>query len=243
MDVYEFANQFEFNDDNIYWNQNKQEVYLTKTKKIVKVPFTISHIISNVRHGPTTVWANTSKHQNNVLILGAKHTVDSIIIYISGCIMNTEGIYEMFSDIVHNDNGNHDWFYVRHSKGLFILDDSMRVYVVEKNAPVAAKSLSVDKSSFGMTVNYQIGEKPTYKKFKIGSDKLIEYVYPKNIKNINNKYIIQVNNGWECAICMDSDDKRVLVPCGHCMCVNCCKTIKVCPFCKKQLSTYVKIFD
>lgn len=48
------------------------------------------------------------------------------------------------------------------------------------------------------------------------------------------------NNGIECAICMDNDDKLeyvIFVPCGHyCCCSECAKQIKNCCICRAPIT-------
>lgn len=246
MDMYEFTNTFDFNYHKIYWTPGKQELYLSKTKKIIKVPFTISNIQSNVKLSPNSTWKDQSIHQDNVLVLGPSSIIDGISVYYKGCLMKEDGVYGIFSDIVIKKNHDHDWCAVRHEKGIFILDNMCHKHDLKTNLVVDKKHFSVDKSNnFMITLSYSIDAGKTFITEKFIQDKglVMEYSDPKNVKRVVNKYIIQVNNGWECSICMDSDDKRIFVPCGHCACVECCKSIKACPFCKKPVEISIKMFD
>ena len=47
---------------------------------------------------------------------------------------------------------------------------------------------------------------------------------------------------FECKICMEKLNKIMLVPCGHCFCLDCSKNLKECPICRSSISSINNIY-
>lgn len=47
---------------------------------------------------------------------------------------------------------------------------------------------------------------------------------------------------FECKICMERLNKIMLVPCGHCFCLECSKNLKECPICRSSISSINNIY-
>ena len=47
---------------------------------------------------------------------------------------------------------------------------------------------------------------------------------------------------FECKICMERLNKIMLVPCGHCFCLDCSKNLKECPICRSSISSINNIY-
>ncbi|XP_040387522.1 E3 ubiquitin-protein ligase LRSAM1 isoform X2 [Cygnus olor] len=47
----------------------------------------------------------------------------------------------------------------------------------------------------------------------------------------------------ECVVCMEQEAQTVFLPCGHvCCCQTCCKQLRACPLCRKDITQHVRIF-
>ena len=47
---------------------------------------------------------------------------------------------------------------------------------------------------------------------------------------------------FECKICMERLNKIMLVPCGHCFCLECSKTFNSCPICRSYIQSVNNIY-
>jgi hypothetical protein len=47
---------------------------------------------------------------------------------------------------------------------------------------------------------------------------------------------------FECKICMEKLNKVMLIPCGHCFCLDCARNIKECPLCRCQVQGINNIY-
>lgn len=47
---------------------------------------------------------------------------------------------------------------------------------------------------------------------------------------------------FECKICMEKLNKIMLVPCGHCFCLECSKSLKECPICRSAIYSINNIY-
>ena len=55
--------------------------------------------------------------------------------------------------------------------------------------------------------------------------------------------IRMLEEGKKCKICKDKPIGIVFLPCGHlASCVDCAKTVKLCPICKTAISQTVRVF-
>ena len=58
---------------------------------------------------------------------------------------------------------------------------------------------------------------------------------------------VRARKRGECAVCMDSANTHVLVPCGHkCVCAGCAELIKTqgsCPMCRAQVVWVCEVYE
>ncbi len=48
----------------------------------------------------------------------------------------------------------------------------------------------------------------------------------------------------ECVVCLYNQKTHAFIPCGHkACCVDCVKNFKICPICRKQVKTFIRIYD
>lgn len=47
---------------------------------------------------------------------------------------------------------------------------------------------------------------------------------------------------FECKICMEKLNKVMLIPCGHCFCLDCARNIQECPLCRSQVQGINNIY-
>lgn len=47
---------------------------------------------------------------------------------------------------------------------------------------------------------------------------------------------------FECKICMEKLNRVMLIPCGHCFCLECAKNIINCPICRSNVKGINKIY-
>ena len=56
------------------------------------------------------------------------------------------------------------------------------------------------------------------------------------------KTTIETIKMFECSICMDRLNKVMCIPCGHCFCLQCSKTLKECPICRSNITGINNIY-
>ena len=56
------------------------------------------------------------------------------------------------------------------------------------------------------------------------------------------KQTIDTIKMFECKICMEKLNKIMLVPCGHCFCLECSKSLTNCPICRTSISRINNIY-
>ena len=56
------------------------------------------------------------------------------------------------------------------------------------------------------------------------------------------KQTIDTIKMFECKICMEKLNKIMLVPCGHCFCLECSKSLDNCPICRTPISSINNIY-
>ena len=57
----------------------------------------------------------------------------------------------------------------------------------------------------------------------------------KKIKNLEDRF--------ECIICLNNERNNLFLPCKHLVCCSSCiKKIKFCPLCQKEISSNIKIY-
>ena len=47
---------------------------------------------------------------------------------------------------------------------------------------------------------------------------------------------------FECKICMEKLNRVMLIPCGHCFCLDCAKNINLCPICRSNVEGINNIY-
>lgn len=64
------------------------------------------------------------------------------------------------------------------------------------------------------------------------------------LQEIKNKHknTIDTIKMFECKICMERLNKIMLVPCGHCFCLECSRNLKECPICRSSISSINNIY-
>ena len=64
------------------------------------------------------------------------------------------------------------------------------------------------------------------------------------LQEIKNKHknTIDTIKMFECKICMEKLNKIMLVPCGHCFCLECSRNLKECPICRSTISSINNIY-
>ena len=66
----------------------------------------------------------------------------------------------------------------------------------------------------------------------------------KKLEEIKKKHsqTIETIKMFECKICMEKLNKVMLIPCGHCFCLDCAKNIEVCPICRSEVNGINNIY-
>ena len=66
----------------------------------------------------------------------------------------------------------------------------------------------------------------------------------KKLEEIKKKHsqTIETIKMFECKICMEKLNKVMLIPCGHCFCLECAKNIEVCPICRSEVKGINNIY-
>ena len=102
--------------------------------------------------------------------------------------------------------------------------------------------LREEKLQFEKTVTDQLENNEEYLAKKLVIENLaLEF---------NARCLVNAAVSDECCICMDAPKDTVLVPCGHKSCCYACvekhckgKANNVCPICKAEVTTFVKVFE
>jgi len=66
----------------------------------------------------------------------------------------------------------------------------------------------------------------------------------KNLAETKQKHsqTIETIKMFECKICMEKLNRVMLIPCGHCFCLDCAKNIKQCPICRSNVEGINNIY-
>ena len=65
-----------------------------------------------------------------------------------------------------------------------------------------------------------------------------------NLEDTKKKHskTIETIKMFECKICMEKLNKVMLIPCGHCFCLECSKNLRDCPICRANIQSFNNIY-
>ena len=79
-------------------------------------------------------------------------------------------------------------------------------------------------------------ERNTLEKSIVDEQKKLESVKQKHSQTI------ETIKMFECKICMEKLNKVMLIPCGHCFCLDCARNIQECPICRSDVQGINNIY-
>merc|ERR1712154_57273 len=85
------------------------------------------------------------------------------------------------------------------------------------------------------------GAHRTLKTMDLASLRELESNLIDSLQNVKKVIVKREEDESECRICRDRKKDTVLVPCGHCLCSQCCQKVQKCPMCRARIERSIKI--